>query len=337
MNWTINQTVDLSRGYTPVVWPDALMVSGDVGAHTWRLTVLDNGNPVDLSGATITGNFLRADGNTVTVAGTVSGNIASVTLTDVCYAVEGKLKGTIKMTKSGAVITLAAVIFTVSLFTSGSVIAPGVAYADFQIDASPRGVYADLAALNAGTPTAPDVSKIYITDDDNKWCYHNGAAWVAGGVYQAFSYNPLEYQMSDSVFLETGAFDAVGAKEVALSRTRTAAVHILDTDITIQAKTGWKIYIIICDVDGVRISGSGWVTTAQTISGGSYFNLVIARVNDAIHPVADAADALRCDLPSSMLVQAKYGRAVMKIYDADTADFVSMTITQDGNMIFMTY
>ena len=185
MNWTINQTVDLSRGYTPVVWPDALMVSGDVGAHTWRLTVLDNGVPAYLHGATITGSFLRADGNTVTVAGTVSGNIAIVTLTDVCYAVEGKMKGTIKMTKSGTVITLAAVIFMVSLFTSGSVIDPGVAYADFEIDASPRGVYADLAALNAGTPTAPDVTKIYITDDDKKWCYHNGAAWVAGGVYQA--------------------------------------------------------------------------------------------------------------------------------------------------------
>lgn len=182
MNWTINQTVDLSRGYTPVVWPDALMVSGDVGAHTWRVAVLDNGNPVDLSGATITGSFLRADGNTVLVSGSISRNIASVTLTDVCYAVEGKMKGTIKMTKSGTVITLAAVIFTVSLFTSGSVIDPGVAYADFQIDASPAGTYADLAALIAADP---DHSKIYITRDDGNWCYHNGTTWVAGGVYMA--------------------------------------------------------------------------------------------------------------------------------------------------------
>ena len=203
MNWTINQTVDLSRGYTPVVWPDALMVSGDVGAHTWRLTVLDNGVPADLSGATITGSFLRADGNTVLVSGTVSGNIASVTLTDVCYAVEGKMKGTIKMTKSGAVITLAAVIFTVSLFTSGSVIDPGVAYADFQIDASPKGVYANLAALNAGTPTAPDVTKIYVTDDDKKWCYHNGAAWVAGGVYQAAFQTPLDLDKVNSTIINT--------------------------------------------------------------------------------------------------------------------------------------
>jgi predicted phosphodiesterase len=31
----------------------------------------------------------------------------------------------------------------------------------------------------------PDHSKIYITLDDGKWCYHNGSAFVAGGVYQA--------------------------------------------------------------------------------------------------------------------------------------------------------
>lgn len=184
MNWTINQTVDLSRGYTPVVWPNALMVSGDVGAHTWRLTVLDNGVPADLSGATITGNFLRDDGATVKVTGSVSGNIASVTLTDACYAVEGKLVGTMRAVISGATITLAAVVYTVKLLTSGDVVDPGVAYQDFTIDASPAGAYADLAALISDNP---DHTKIYITLDDGKWCYYNGTTWIAGGVYQAAS------------------------------------------------------------------------------------------------------------------------------------------------------
>jgi hypothetical protein len=50
--------------------------------------------------------------------------------------------------------------------------------------ASPAGTYADLAALVADDP---DHSKIYITLDDGKWCYHNGTAFVAGGVYQAAS------------------------------------------------------------------------------------------------------------------------------------------------------
>jgi hypothetical protein len=50
--------------------------------------------------------------------------------------------------------------------------------------ASPAGTFANLEALNAGTH---DHGKIYITLDDGKWCYYNGSAWVAGGVYQAAS------------------------------------------------------------------------------------------------------------------------------------------------------
>jgi hypothetical protein len=49
---------------------------------------------------------------------------------------------------------------------------------------SPAGTYANLAALDAADP---DHAKIYITLDDGKWCYHNGSAFVAGGVYQATS------------------------------------------------------------------------------------------------------------------------------------------------------
>ena len=297
MNWTINQTVDLSRGYTPVVWPDALMVSGDVGAHTWRLTVLDNGVPADLSGATIKGSFLRPDGNTVTVAGSRSGNVAIVTLTDVCYAVEGKMKATIKMTKSGAVVTLAAVIFTVSLFASGSVIDPGVAYADFNIDASPKGVYANLAALNAGTPTAPDVTKIYITDDDKKWCYHNGTTWVAGGVYQAASVaTEIELLENDLIELHNGYYpiSKLGFANGSVAdgvwipmsvdpnlskRVGTPAPQKFDFNITIYVDSGFRIGIVrYSDDEGtVVVSDNGWKTTPQVITAGTTFRFTISR------------------------------------------------------------
>ena len=54
--------------------------------------------------------------------------------------------------------------------------------------ASPVDTYENLAALNT---VDPDHSKIYITLDDGKWCYHNGFAFVAGGVYQNVSYHEL--------------------------------------------------------------------------------------------------------------------------------------------------
>ena len=53
--------------------------------------------------------------------------------------------------------------------------------------ASPADTYANLEALNAGTPTTPDVTKIYITLDDGQWCYWDGSSFVAGGAYQAAS------------------------------------------------------------------------------------------------------------------------------------------------------
>lgn len=61
--------------------------------------------------------------------------------------------------------------------------------------ASPAGTYANLSALITANP---DHSKIYITLDDGKWCYHNGTTWVAGGVYQATSDHQSIVNMSET-------------------------------------------------------------------------------------------------------------------------------------------
>jgi len=198
MNWTINQTVDLSRGYTPVVWPDALMVSGDVGAHTWRLTVLDNGVPADLSGATITGYFVREDGVTVAVAGTVLGNAASVVLAQNCYAVAGRLGGVLRMEVSDKTVTLSSVIFTVKRLTTDSMVDPGKAFYTTEVlSRLYDGLQAQIASLASGTPNGtyatlgdlttddPNHAHIYVVTADGKWYYWDGSAWAAGGVYQA--------------------------------------------------------------------------------------------------------------------------------------------------------
>lgn len=50
------------------------------------------------------------------------------------------------------------------------------------IDGSPRGVYANLSALQTAYPSgAPGV---YVTTDNGHWYYWNGTAWTDGGVYQ---------------------------------------------------------------------------------------------------------------------------------------------------------
>lgn len=198
MNWTINQTVDLSRGYTPVIWPDALMVSGDDKAHTWRVSVMDGGTPADLTSATITGFFVREDGVTVAVAGSVSDNTASVTLAQNCYAVPGRLGGVLRMEVSGKTVTLSSVMYTVKRLTTDSVVDPGQAFYNTEAlsmlysalqaqvtslaSGAPKGTYATVADL---TSADPDHAHIYVVTADGNWYFWNGSAWASGGQYLA--------------------------------------------------------------------------------------------------------------------------------------------------------
>lgn len=50
-------------------------------------------------------------------------------------------------------------------------------------NASPKGVYATLAALQTAYPTG--TTGIYLVTADGKWYYWNSSAWTAGGVYQS--------------------------------------------------------------------------------------------------------------------------------------------------------
>ena len=51
------------------------------------------------------------------------------------------------------------------------------------IDGSPKGVYANLSALQTAFPSG--ASGVYITSDNGHWYYWNGTAWTDGGVYHS--------------------------------------------------------------------------------------------------------------------------------------------------------
>ena len=71
------------------------------------------------------------------------------------------------------------------------------------VDGSPKGVYDNLEALKSAKPNG-DIG-IYITLNDGKWNYWNGASWVSGGTYQSTG-------IGDSTITENMvAFPVVGA------------------------------------------------------------------------------------------------------------------------------
>lgn len=125
-NWTIEQDIDLRCGaQTPQIWPNALMLTGDNLAHTWRVRVFDGGEAVALTGATVTGYFVRTDGNTVAVQGSVEGSTAIVTLAQACYAFEGDLKGVMRLTLGGKTVTLSVLTLMVRKVLTDGIIDPG--------------------------------------------------------------------------------------------------------------------------------------------------------------------------------------------------------------------
>lgn len=125
-NWMIEQDVDLRCGaQTPQIWPNALMLTGDNLAHTWRVRVFDGGGTVALTGATVTGYFVRTDGNTVAVQGSVEGSTAIVTLAQACYAFEGDLKGVMRLTLGGKTVTLSVLTLMVRKVLTDAIIDPG--------------------------------------------------------------------------------------------------------------------------------------------------------------------------------------------------------------------
>ena len=70
-------------------------------ARNWVFFLAACGGAVALTGATVTGYFVRTDGNTVAVQGSVEGSTAIVTLAQACYAFEGDLKGVMRLTLGG--------------------------------------------------------------------------------------------------------------------------------------------------------------------------------------------------------------------------------------------
>lgn len=98
---------------------------GDADGNRFGVRVYRNGEPVNLTGAGISGYFIRADGTTVTIPpGTKIGNKCWVTLPAACYAVEGNFTLSLKIALAGEIITARIVDGTVVNTVSETIVAP---------------------------------------------------------------------------------------------------------------------------------------------------------------------------------------------------------------------
>lgn len=97
--------VDIRQGAVHLVLR-APLATMDNMAHVFEAQVYDGDAAADLSGAKCEAYFIRADGVTVMLDGTVSGSTASVTLGANCYAVPGRFELAVKLTQGDTVHTI---------------------------------------------------------------------------------------------------------------------------------------------------------------------------------------------------------------------------------------
>lgn len=121
----INKTVDISKGtlYTTLGLQNThdQLIQGQSYANVLNVSVYDGSAPVALSGGCM-GYFVRQqDGSTVQVAGTISGNVASVEFPSFVYAYTGRL--TITLNVGGT--SLVQIATTVRLGATMVVVDPG--------------------------------------------------------------------------------------------------------------------------------------------------------------------------------------------------------------------
>lgn len=121
----INKTVDISKGtlYTTLGLQNThdQLIQGQSYANVLNVSVYDGSAPVALSGECM-GYFVRQqDGSTVTVAGTISGNVASVEFPSFVYAYTGRLTITLNVGST----SLVQIATTVRLGATMVVVDPG--------------------------------------------------------------------------------------------------------------------------------------------------------------------------------------------------------------------
>ena len=178
------------------------LFSQDNQGNLIGVEVFDNGEPASLAG-TVSANIIRGDGGTVAATGTLDGNKCSVVLPAAAYAIPGLATIVIKLTSSGVVTTLLALVVTIYRASTDTAVDPGTVIPSIQsliqqINTAVASIPADYSSL--WTSLAPAFSTDasyaagqYVTNNGKVYRFntaHSGE-WAAGDVSEVKVGNEL--------------------------------------------------------------------------------------------------------------------------------------------------
>ena len=116
--------IDINSGSLHRSFANQMIGGGDEAGNRYGLRLMNNGEPVSMSGASCIGYFIRSDGETLVINGTVSNGVAYVELPAAAYAKEGQFSLAIKVTGTGFANTMRIVDGTVVKTTTDNMYDP---------------------------------------------------------------------------------------------------------------------------------------------------------------------------------------------------------------------
>lgn len=117
-------SIELESGSVHRSFSHKMIASGDNSGNRYGVKLIRNGEPVSLVGAVCVGYFIRADGITLVINGTVNNGIAYIELPSAAYAVSGVFTLSIRITGTGFAETMRIIDGTVVMTTTGAIADP---------------------------------------------------------------------------------------------------------------------------------------------------------------------------------------------------------------------
>lgn len=181
--YILRTVVHLDQPGRDISW-SALACIGNANAHRVEVEVRERGAMIDLTGAQVMLYAYRSDGETVLVEGEIgSDGRAGATLSEPCYARDGKLACTLTIMSGGVVLAAARVFLVIKAAYGGAVIDPGETLPTLEdmlaqtaaIEQAIKDAKAATAAANAVAAGKVDIAQgegsagklLYVGDDGN--------------------------------------------------------------------------------------------------------------------------------------------------------------------------
>lgn len=226
-----------------------ILFTGDNLADTVSVSIFENGAAHAISG-TVTMNCIRADGATVAVTGSVSGNTASATLTQACVAIPGPLAVVMKITSDSTTTTLLKVIYTVDIGVTGTAVDPGTIIPDINalisaVETAIGSIPADYSNLLAAIAPSfnPEASTPYPA---GSYVWYPGLSNNPGALYRFTAAHSGSWTGLDVEAVVFGN-ELSDLKNASNSMPRILDSHALGVDLDIADEDG---YVLVRLKDG---------------------------------------------------------------------------------------